>query len=131
MAAWPYNTAAWRVLRRSKLDVSPMCEPCTTAGRIEAANTVDHRVPISAGGPAFPGLDGLNSMCAGCHSAKTARGSEAGAVRTKRAIQPRKGCDANGNPLDPSHPWGAKSLGAGENRTALGTNNQLVAKGNL
>ena len=52
--------------------------------------------------PAFPGHDGLASYCAPCHGAKTARGVEAGAIKTKR---PRKGCDVNGNPLDHSHPW--------------------------
>ena len=75
------------------------------------ANTVDHVHPISEGGPAFPGHDGLCSYCGPCHSAKTARGTEAGAVRASR---PRKGCDANGNPLDPVHPWRKRS----ENATA-------------
>ena len=130
VADWPYNTGQWKRLRLMKLSVEPMCEPCETAGRIEAANTVDHRVPISAGGAAFPGLDGLASMCARCHSAKTARGVEAGAVRTKRALQPRKGCDADGNPLDPAHPWhAAKSLRAAPEKTDMGPNAQLVVGG--
>lgn len=128
MADWPYNTARWQRLRTLKLRTDPMCEACTTAGRIEVANTVDHRVPISAGGATFPALDGLASLCPSCHGAKTARGSEAGAVRTKRALQPRKGCDANGNPLDPSHPWSGKSLPAAATRTALGSHAQLVRR---
>jgi 5-methylcytosine-specific restriction protein A len=67
------------------------------------ANHVDHRLAISEGGDPFPSIGtGLASYCAPCHSAKTARSSEAGAVKTDR---PRKGCDANGMPLDPSHPW--------------------------
>ena len=128
MAAWPYNTAAWKRLRRAKLDAQPTCEPCSTAGRLTIANTVDHRVPISAGGPALPGLDGLTSMCGPCHSAKTARGSEAGAVRTARALQPRRGCDADGWPLDPAHPWnGGKSLGADASKTAVPLHAQLVS----
>jgi 5-methylcytosine-specific restriction enzyme A len=106
MANYPYNTAAWKRLRRTHLALFPFCEPCGKLGRaLVLANTVDHRVPISAGGFAFPAHDGLMSCCASCHSQKTARGVEAGAVRTKRKLQPRKGCDANGNPIDPAHPW--------------------------
>ncbi len=108
----------------------PTCEACEQAGRLTIANTVDHRVPISAGGPPFPAHDGLASLCASCHSIKTARGVEAGAVRTTRKVQPRKGCDANGNPLDPAHPWRDKSLGADATRTAVPLRNQLVSKGN-
>lgn len=126
MADWPYNTAAWQRLRRLKLDVEPMCEPCADVGRIEAANTVDHIVPISAGGHPFPAIDGLTSMCARCHSAKTARGVEAGGARTTRALLPRKGCDANGNPLDPAHRWHGKSLRAEPSKTAPYLPTQLV-----
>jgi 5-methylcytosine-specific restriction protein A len=89
------------------------------------ANTVDHRVPISEGGHAFPGHDGLASYCAGCHSAKTARGPEAGAARSNK---PRRGCDAEGNPLDPAHPW--KSLIADQKIPWRDMQNQLVSKGN-
>lgn len=127
MADWPYSTARWRRLRSLKLATDPLCEPCTAAGRLTVANTVDHDVPISAGGPAFPGLDGLTSMCPSCHGQKTARGSEAGAVRTTRPIQPRRGCDADGNPLDPAHPWADKSLGAARPKTDPSLNSQLVS----
>lgn len=109
---------------------------------LEMANTVDHRVSISEGGPAFPGHDGLASYCQSCHSQKTARGAEAGAAKTNRPLQPRKGCDANGNPLDPAHPWNlgcaktqvgtglrqnpVKSLRAGPRKTAAPIATQLV-----
>jgi len=109
MADWPYNTAAWQRLRRAHLDQFPMCEDCGAIGRMVLANTVDHRVPISAGGDPFPGHDGLASYCPACHGAKTARGVEAGAVRTRK---PRRGCDASGQPLDPAHQWHGKSLRA-------------------
>jgi 5-methylcytosine-specific restriction protein A len=74
-------------------------------GRLTLANTVDHVTAISEGGPAFPGHDGLASYCPACHSAKTARGGEAGAVRSTK---PRRGCDASGRPLDPNHAWSRK-----------------------
>lgn len=109
MADWPYNTAQWQRLRTLHLQRSPLCIGCAAMGHLTPANTVDHIVPISEGGPAFPGHDGLASYCPACHGAKTARGREAGAVRSSK---PRRGCNADGTPLDPSHPWRAKSLGA-------------------
>lgn len=121
MAKWPYNTARWQKLRKLKLSAQPLCEGCRPH-RMTPANTVDHIHPISDGGSAFPGLDGLRSLCPSCHSAKTARGVEAGAIKTSK---PRKGCDANGNPLDDAHPWG-KSLRASAQRPAGNRNPQLV-----
>lgn len=102
MASYPYNTARWARLRSLHLSIEPLCRGCDAMGILRAANTVDHVVPISEGGPAFPDRNGLASYCASCHGAKTARGREAGAIRTTR---PRRGCDPDGNPLDPSHPW--------------------------
>jgi 5-methylcytosine-specific restriction protein A len=101
MADWPYNTSAWQRLRQAHLAAFPFCEGCPT-GSYTLANTVDHRLPISAGGDPFPAHEGLASYCATCHSAKTARGVEAGAVRSAK---PRKGCDVDGSPLDRRHPW--------------------------
>lgn len=107
MADWPYSTANWQRLRKLKLATSPWCEGCRAMGKpYVLANTVDHIVPMPDG-PAFPALDGLRAYCAPCHSAKTARGPEAGAVRSSK---PRRGCDDAGNPLDAAHPW--KSLKA-------------------
>lgn len=102
MSIWPYSTARWKRLRELRLNLNPMCEGCLQAGFVRKANHVDHRKAISDGGDAFPEIAGLASLCASCHSAKTARGPEAGAIKTNR---PRKGCDINGMPLDPDHPW--------------------------
>ena len=105
MANWPYNTAAWQKLRKAKLSRDPLCEDCQAMGRITPAHHVDHCHAISDGGDAFPPLDELSSKCGPCHSAKTARGAEAGAVRSNK---PRRGCDADGNPLDSNHAWADK-----------------------
>lgn len=119
-----YNSAAWKRLRAAHLAIEPTCRACAAMGRITRADTVDHVIPMSEGGPAYPGHDGLASYCAPCHNAKTARGSEAGAVRSTK---PRKGCDANGRPLDPSHPWRArKLLRADTKRPPIPINTQLV-----
>ena len=125
MAEWPYTTARWQRLRVAHLDLEPFCRGCWEAGRgAVLANTVDHVKPISAGGPPFPGHDGLASYCPACHSAKTARGEEAGAVRSSK---PRKGCDTHGNPLDPAHPWAGKSLRAASLGPSPATHAQLVS----
>jgi 5-methylcytosine-specific restriction enzyme A len=106
MADWPYSTQRWQRLRKAQLAAFPLCEGCKPG--VVIANHVDHRRAISDGGEPFPPIGvGLASLCASCHSAKTARGAEAGAVKTTRPMQPRKGCDADGNPLDPRHPWHA------------------------
>ena len=123
MADWPYNTANWQRLRKAHLSIEPLCRGCLPH-RITPANTVDHVRAISEGGHAFPGHDGLASYCPACHSSKTARGAEAGAVRSSK---PRKGCDANGNPLDPAHPWQEKSLRAGALGPRTNPNIELVS----
>lgn len=116
-----YSTARWKRLRLAHLSRFPLCMDCRQRSMIEMATVVDHVVPISAGGPAYPGHDGLRSLCVPCHSRKTARGVEAGAVRTTRE---RKGCDADGNSFDTSHPWnggdGALSREAIDRRMPLG-----------
>jgi 5-methylcytosine-specific restriction protein A len=124
MAEWPYSTARWQKLRTLKLQQTPLCEGCP-AGAFTIASHVDHVRPISDGGDPFPPLDGLRAYCPPCHSAKTARGAEAGAVRSNK---PRRGCDEHGNPLDAAHPW--KSLKADDKGPPGNTKTQLVSKGN-
>lgn len=127
MADWPYYTKLWARLRAEHLEREPFCCACRAQGLSTRANTVDHIIPIKAGGPAFPTHSGLASYCHRCHSAKTARGVEAGAIRSTK---PRRGCDAAGQPLDPSHPWNRrKSLGAGAQGPTQGMRNQLVDRG--
>ena len=100
MAKWPYGTPEWKALRAAKLQASPICEPCEKRGRTVPANTVDHRTSITKGGPAFPPLSGLMSMCPACHNAKTRAVDRAGGSGVAFP-----GCDASGLPVDPSHPF--------------------------
>jgi 5-methylcytosine-specific restriction endonuclease McrA len=58
---------------------------------------VDHIVAINKGGPAFPPLDGLMSMCEACHNAKTNAVDHPNASGFRRAL---KGFDLEGNPID-------------------------------
>lgn len=97
-----YSTARWRKIRVLKLATDPLCEDCEAMGRYVSASVVDHRKAVSQGGDPFPPLADLASLCPPCHSAKTARGDEAGAARSSK---PRKGCNPDGTPLDRRHPW--------------------------
>jgi len=101
VAKWPYNTPEWQKLRARKLAATPGCEYCPEGAR-RRATSVDHRIAIEAGGDPFPPLAGLASTCQQCHSQKTSRSHEAGAARTDK---PRKGCSADGTPLDAGHWW--------------------------
>jgi hypothetical protein len=86
-----------------KLAADPLCEECARIGRNVPATQVDHRVAIARGGEAFD-LENLASLCASCHSRKTA--SMDGAFGNARKERMRvRGCDVNGMPLDPEHPW--------------------------
>lgn len=100
MATWPYTTQRWQRLRRLKLQTNPVCETCLKLyQRIEPATAVDHIVAIKAGGAPYPALNELRSQCASCHNRKTRIVEQLGADLTV------KGCDVNGYPLDPNHPW--------------------------
>ena len=90
------------------------------------ASHVDHRVAMRHGGPAFPALDGLMSMCASCHSIKTAALDNPHAFGDGRKLA-FKGCDVDGNPIDATHPFndeptgGASDHDNGEVRTDGGS----------
>lgn len=102
MAAWPYNTTTWKRLRRVKLAEQPLCVICERRGNLVGAVAVDHITPIRQGGPAFPELTGLMSLCERCHNEKSA-----GFDRTHGNVSGRrfKGCGADGNPVDPGDGW--------------------------
>jgi 5-methylcytosine-specific restriction enzyme A len=100
MARWPYTTQRWQQLRRMKLAVNPLCEPCLKLQRIVPAVAVDHLIAVKAPrGEAYPALDRLMSCCASCHNRKSRIVEQMGKELTV------KGCDENGYPLDPRHPW--------------------------
>lgn len=102
MAEWPYNTPAWQRLRRAKLDRDPLCHACRLRGRPVMADTVDHVVAIADGGHPFPDFDGLMSLCERCHNDKTNAVDRQDRHGSGRRF---KGCDVNGNPIDPADAW--------------------------
>jgi 5-methylcytosine-specific restriction protein A len=58
-------------------------------GKASVAQEVDHIVPLEDVETNDP--DNLQAICVACHVRKT----------TKCPM----GCDVNGRPLDPNHPW--------------------------
>ena len=58
-----YADPRWQSLRAEKLRAENWrCEQCG-----KYAREVHHLVPLHAGGPAFPPLDGLRVLCRVCH----------------------------------------------------------------
>lgn len=86
----------WYKVRAIKLSTNPLCEECTIAGRVTPAEMVHHIKPVDE----YPDLrlymDNLMSLCNDCHAAKHSQVPE-----YKRL----KGCDSNGFPTHPDHPW--------------------------
>ena len=92
------NGATWAKLRRLVLSEQPLCADCERRGRIVPAREVDH-VDNDASNNDRSNLVGL---CSPCHSAKTQRHEH---YKRTGVWLPVKGCDVNGMPLDPQHPW--------------------------
>ena len=85
------NGAAWRTLRAAVLRTHPVCVLCRTA----EASEVDHRDDD----PTNNDLSNLDALCKPCHSRKT---------NGDMGRNVKHGCDDNGMPLDPAHPWNAQ-----------------------
>lgn len=70
-AARGYN-AAWKRARKAFLLEHPLCAECQRQGKLTPATVVDHVVPHRGDMTLF--WDGeWQSMCAACHSRKTAK----------------------------------------------------------
>lgn len=91
----PTNSTAWRRIREAHLMRQPLCVQCGAAHALE----VDHIDGNDANN--HPG--NLQTLCKACHSTKTA--IENGSFGRKPGQAKRRGCDANGIPLDRNHPW--------------------------
>lgn len=88
----PLNGSAWQRLRASVLAGEPLCRFCLNAGKTVPATDLDHR----NGDPGDNRILNLQPLCHECHSRKTAQ---------DHGRRVNWGCDSEGLPLDPQHPW--------------------------
>jgi 5-methylcytosine-specific restriction protein A len=87
----------WRKLRATMPKT-----PCAICGAPWVPGMhLDHIIPRAEGGTDAP--SNLQWVHRRCHSAKTA-GADGG-FGNRKGKGPVKGCDVNGRPLDPNHPW--------------------------
>lgn len=64
-----YNTKRWKILRRRKLFLTPLCEHPAC---VDIATDVHHLVAIEAGGEPYS-MDNLQALCHSHHSVETRR----------------------------------------------------------
>lgn len=91
-----YTTTRWRKLRRVFLAEHPLCAMCQQEDKVCAAEELDHIVPHRGDLALFWNVQNLQALCRFHHRSVKAQMERSGRVR---------GCDANGEPLDPNHAW--------------------------
>ena len=95
-----YDKRTWRRRSRQFLAAHPLCRMCEQQGRVTLATVVDHIVPHRGDEELFwDEANNWQGLCATDHSAAKQAQEKSGRLR---------GCDADGRPLDPNHPWNAK-----------------------
>lgn len=93
-----YRSPEWRRLRARRLEIDR--HTCVTPGCGQRATVVDHIKRRRDGGA--DSIDNLRSLCVSCDN----RVKEAANGRRKSGgVLRAVGCDANGIPRDPGHPW--------------------------
>lgn len=63
-----YSSARWKVLRKYKLQLNPLCEMCAEQGQVVPAQVVHHKVEAKDRPDLFYDLDNLQSLCDACHN---------------------------------------------------------------
>ena len=96
------NDPSWLRIRASQLAAEPLCRCCKARGVVTPATEVDHVDGHAATAHDYR-RENLQSLCATCHSTKTA--IENGSFGHAPGAARRRGCDINGTPLDEKHPW--------------------------
>lgn len=85
----------WRKRRAQQLSAHPLCAMCLRmTGQVTPATVADHIEPHRGDPVLFAGP--LQSLCKPCHDSWKQQAESGGLM---------KGCDINGNPIDPRHPW--------------------------
>ena len=89
------SSASRKTLRESE---NVLCKMCSEEDFIVVAQVVDHRVPHRGDQALFWNRSNWQPLCKSHHSS-------AKQVEEKSGRLGRKGCDVNGWPTDPNHPW--------------------------
>ena len=97
---WRYGRNEWRCLSSRYRKAHPLCRRCGAK-----AEHVDHIIDIRTAPERRRDWWNLQSLCHACHNEKTA------ADKGGRSMRPHGGCDADGMPTDPRHPWNATQSG--------------------
>ena len=97
-----YDTQRWKRVRANQLAREPLCRMCKLEGRSipRAAQHVDHIQTIRSGGAPYD-RNNLQSLCHQHHSEKT--GLDKLGIDFNEWMM--RGCNPDGTPRDPSHPW--------------------------
>lgn len=90
----------WQKARAQFLKDHPLCRDHFKRGELKPATVVDHVVPHRGDVARFWDRSNWQSLCSHCHDSHKQRLERSGRVA---------GCDENGVPLDPAHPWRASS----------------------
>jgi len=93
-----YYTARWARLRKAQLAREPLCKFCEQMGQTTPATICDHIEP-HRGDVAKFWKGPFMSLCVRCHNVIKKQLEESGVLI---------GCDQDGFPVDPKHPWGKK-----------------------
>ena len=91
-----YDRRAWRRASRAFLQANPLCRMCQEVGKTRLAELVDHIEPHRGDPELFWDQDNWAASCKPCHDGAKQELEKSGTIR---------GCDINGRPLDPNHPW--------------------------
>lgn len=94
-----YKTARWQRIRTAQLRAEPLCQRCKREGRITAATVCHHMDKASKENPETFFDGPFESRCKPCHDT---------IEQSIERLGYEKGCDADGNPVDPAHPWSKK-----------------------
>jgi 5-methylcytosine-specific restriction protein A len=100
--------ARWRLARAAFLShpENALCVLCKRRGHLAAARVVDHIIPHRGDLRLFWNSSNWQPLCFACHNEKA--GKEGVNYRTGKPVI-AKGCDESGLPLDPNHPWRART----------------------
>ena len=88
-------TWRWEKARATYLRSKPLCVMCNRDRRVTLASVVDHIIPHKGDQTLFWDTSNWQGLCK-THHDSTKHMQEHGRV---------VGCDANGIPTDPAHPW--------------------------